>query len=198
MKKNQKERVWTTEKYNKVAKKYDKKMKRILPDTYRQMAADCLTGNSVLDIACGTGTFLQKAVRMGFSCTGMDLSPGMLEQAKIKLPEVRLMTASYYEIPFHDDEFDNVVSTYALGGVHVEVPKVLAEMVRVCKPGGLIIILDWQKKEKENILDKVFNAAAKLSEDQPRDFVGELKKLGLEVECRNLSYVISIIKSKVV
>jgi len=198
MGKDQMERVWTTEKYNKEAEQYDKKMKHILPDKYRKMVAESLTGQSVLDIACGTGTFLQKAVEMGFSCAGMDLSPGMLKQAKKKLPDVKLITASYYDIPFAENEFDNVVATYALGGVHVQASKVLAEMKRVCRPGGQIMILDWQKKQKENVFDKIINAVAKLSDDQPIDFVGELRKLGLEADCEKFSYMYSIIKCKVV
>ena len=114
---------WTTEKYDKEALKYDSKLKFILPDKFRKRVAFYLENGSVLDIACGTGSLLKYANQKGLNCYGIDLSKGMIEQAILKNPGVNLKVASYYDIPYENNKFDYVVSTYALGGIYIKVKK---------------------------------------------------------------------------
>ena len=191
--KNAKRKIWTTERYNRQAAKYDQKMRYFLPDKYRERAVGFLKPGNVLDIACGTGTFLLKAQKAGHACVGSDLSPGMVEQARLKLPDTKFFIGSYYALPFESGSFDNVVSTYALGGVHIAVDKVIAEMKRVCRSGGRIVILDWQKKEKENILDRIICTIASLSEDQPKDFMMEMESRGLKPQLLRFSYFYALV-----
>ncbi|MCJ7665353.1 MAG: methyltransferase domain-containing protein [Actinobacteria bacterium] len=186
--------LWNIEKYNKIAPKYDSKMRLFLPNKYRRLVASYFVKGSVLDVACGTGTVLKYAYQKGLDCYGIDLSGGMIGEAKLKVPEIELKIASYYNIPFNDNQFDYVVATYALGGTDIDINKALSEMIRVCKKNGQIIILDWQKKEKENLLDKIFIKIAKLSEDTPGDFSKVFSEKGYKSEIIRLSYAISIIK----
>ncbi|MFN2236964.1 MAG: class I SAM-dependent methyltransferase [Anaerolineales bacterium] len=54
-----------------------------------------LTSGSVLDVACGTGTQLEKATKKGLKCAGIDLSEGMLAQARRKVPKATLSSSSH-------------------------------------------------------------------------------------------------------
>jgi SAM-dependent methyltransferase len=64
-------------------------------------------GNSVLDVACGTGNSFLFLLRRGLSVTGCDLSPGMLEEAARKAPAVPLLEADMRDLP-RLGEFDLV------------------------------------------------------------------------------------------
>ena len=119
----------------------------------------------------------------------------MIKQASKKVPEAELREGNYYKIPYDNNMFDNVVATYALGGTKIDIEKVLSEMIRVCKPDGQIIILDWQKKQKENLLDKLFIRIAKFTEDTPKDFISIFSKHGMIADCIKLSQTYSIIKT---
>jgi ubiquinone/menaquinone biosynthesis C-methylase UbiE len=100
----------------------------------------------VLDVACGPGRLsLDLAPHVG-SVTGLDLTPGMLEQARTALGASGLENVEFVQgdalaMPFADETFSIVVSSAAFH--HFEAPgRVLAEMVRVCRPGGRVVISD--------------------------------------------------------
>lgn len=192
--KDKKKIKWTIKKYDKESRKYDSKMKFILPDKFRKKVVDFLVKGSVLDVACGTGSLLKYANQKGLDCFGIDLSKGMIEQAIHKNPNVNFKVASYYNIPYENNNFDYVISTYALGGIHIKIKKVLKEMIRVCKLNGQVIILDWQKKEYEGIIDKLIIKIATFSEDMPINFRRIIMDLGYNPEIISLSYFYSIIK----
>ena len=163
--------IWDNNLYNKIASLYDIAFSLILPKKYRVKVVESLIPGNVLDVACGSGALLLHANKKGLKCYGIDLSKGMIKQASKKVPEAELREGNYYKIPYDNGMFDNVVSTYALGGTKIDIEKVLSEMIRVCKPDGQVIILDWQKKLKENLLDKVFIQIARITEDTPKDFM---------------------------
>ncbi|MDA3819706.1 MAG: methyltransferase domain-containing protein, partial [Candidatus Delongbacteria bacterium] len=188
--------IWSNNTYDKFASLYDIILGLFLPKKYRRVVVDYLTSGNVLDVACGTGDLLLHANKKGLKCYGIDLSMGMIKQASKKVPDVELREGNYYKIPYDNNMFDNVVSTYALGGTKINIEKVLQEMIRVCKPNGQIVILDWQKKQKENLLDKLFIGIAKLTEDTPKDFIGIFTKHGMKTDWIKLSQTYSIIKTK--
>ena len=185
--------IWDSNLYNKIASLYDIAFSLFLPKKYRIKVVESLIPGNVLDVACGSGALLLHANKKGLKCYGIDLSKGMIKQASKKVPEAELREGNYYKIPYDNGMFDNVVSTYALGGTKIDIEKVLSEMIRVCKPDGQVIILDWQKKLKENLLDKVFIRIARITEDAPRDFIKILSSNDFKPECRKLSYTYSII-----
>lgn len=96
----------------------------------------------VLECACGTGLLTVPMAEKCKKLVATDYSAGMLRQVKkklVKFENVRIRKASIYEIPFADNRFDVVV---AANVIHLlEEPKsAIAEMQRVCRPGGRIII----------------------------------------------------------
>lgn len=106
-------------------------------------------GERVLDVGCGTGAYSARLVgrHREQDVTGVDLSPEMLAEARRKTaeaPNVRFVRASAEALPFAEASFDGVVSTSALH--YVEHPSVaLAEAARVLRPGGRLVVVDWDR-----------------------------------------------------
>jgi len=99
-----------------------------------------ITGDyqNILDIGCGTGTMAAKLAKKfpKAEIVGLDLAPGMVEQAKkkIKGPKVKFLAGDAEALPFLDKFFDLVVSTSSLQWM--ECRQVFKEVRRVLKPGG--------------------------------------------------------------
>jgi len=98
---------------------------------------------SVLDVATGTGLVATELRRRGFSVTGLDQSPGMLQVARRRLgTDIDLVEASAEAIPFPDGAFDHVTLTYLLR--YVDDPgAVLAELARVVRREGVVASLEF-------------------------------------------------------
>ena len=95
------------------------------------------SGRRVLEIGCGTGLILSRIAKVAESAVGVDLSPGMLEQARARGLEV--IEGSATELPFEDASFDTVCSFKVLA--HVEPIEVaFKEAARVVKPGGHLVL----------------------------------------------------------
>ena len=182
-------RVWTTKTYNKLSPYYDRFMKFFFPlgEKGRERIVDKLVSGSVLDVACGTGTLLALAENKGLKCYGIDLSEGMLAQAKKKVSAAELRIASYYEIPYTGGVFDYVVATNALSGVFIDARKVLLEMLRVCRVGGWIYIAEWPKALEDTYSERLVVWFASLNDDAPKDYCTIFQNLGYEPEVDVLS-----------
>lgn len=96
-------------------------------------------GGTLLDLGCGTGYSSKLLADMGFKVTGVDLSEKFLDR-KLESDRVTLVAADATKLPFADGSFDAVASYCFIEHV-TYVPKVLDEMVRVTRKGGLIQIL---------------------------------------------------------
>ncbi|MDD5995975.1 MAG: class I SAM-dependent methyltransferase [Bacteroidales bacterium] len=106
----------------------------------------------VLECACGTGLLTLPMAQICIEIVATDYSDGMLKQTQKKIagyPNVTVQKASILDIPFEDNKFDVVV---AANVIHLldEPEKALAEMKRVCKPGGKLIIPTYINKESKN------------------------------------------------
>ncbi|MGC2523925.1 MAG: class I SAM-dependent methyltransferase [Stellaceae bacterium] len=102
----------------------------------------------LLDLACGTGSFLRevKANWPRLAVTGLDLSPHYLAVARRALApwsRVRLVEGAAEAMPFADGEFDVVTCIYLLHELPPRVRRaVAAELGRVVRPGGTVIFVD--------------------------------------------------------
>jgi len=102
--------------------------------------------DDVLDVACGPGLVACEAAARARRVTGVDLTPTMIEQAKerqaaLRLDNMRWEIADAYTLPFEDGSFDVVITRYSFH--HLQEPaRALMEMVRVCKVGGRIAVID--------------------------------------------------------
>jgi ubiquinone/menaquinone biosynthesis C-methylase UbiE len=94
------------------------------------------TGKDVLECGCGTGLLLDRFARFAKTARGIDLSPGMLEKAQARGLDVR--QGSITALPFAEATFDVTCAFKVLAHVP-EVGRALAEMVRVTRPGGVVL-----------------------------------------------------------
>jgi malonyl-CoA O-methyltransferase len=102
-----------------------------------------LDGQTVLDLACGTGRYLRLAQQhTGTFVLGADNSAAMLRAGQRERPELHWVCASVEAIPLPDARCDGVICGLALGHVP-QVNGALREISRVLKPGGWALISDF-------------------------------------------------------
>jgi malonyl-CoA O-methyltransferase len=102
-----------------------------------------LRGRRVLDISCGTGRWLEHAVREGAEIVGLDLSAEMLLRAAGKPGlAAKLAVADAARLPVPDACADLVLCTLSLGHVR-EAGAVMGEMARAARSGGRVIVTDF-------------------------------------------------------
>lgn len=104
-------------------------------------------GTRLLDIACGAGQLTIPAARRGIKVTGLDLAANLVQQARARaaaeeLSEVEVHEGDAEELPYGDATFDVVMSL--IGAMFAPRPeRVASEMIRVCKPEGMIVMGNW-------------------------------------------------------
>jgi ubiquinone/menaquinone biosynthesis C-methylase UbiE len=104
-----------------------------------------LDGRCVLDVGCGDGALAEALARAGAQVTGIDADRHMLAAARERFAAARLeaalLQADAQAQPFGDARFDAVVAVTVLCLLR-QPERALAEMARVLKPGGRLVI-DW-------------------------------------------------------
>jgi ubiquinone/menaquinone biosynthesis C-methylase UbiE len=120
--------------------------------------------DTVLDVACGPGLVACPLAEVARHVTGLDLTPAMIEQARARqrdkgLTNLTWIVGDAVPLPFPDAAFSAVVTRYSFH--HFLDPRaVLAEMVRVCSPGGRVAVIDVftsspEQAEAYNRLEKL-------------------------------------------
>jgi demethylmenaquinone methyltransferase/2-methoxy-6-polyprenyl-1,4-benzoquinol methylase len=105
-------------------------------------AVDPQPGEKILDIAAGTGTSSAAFAKKGAEVTALDLSSGMIAVGRERHPEITFVEGDAEHLPFDDDTFDAVSISFGLRNVN-DPMAALAEMVRVLKPGGRVVICEF-------------------------------------------------------
>ena len=117
------------------------------PGALEILAGWCIPpGSTLLDVACGAGQLTIPAARAGVRATGVDIATNSLGQARARAAAEGL-NVSFDEgdaeaLPYPDASFDTVTSM--VGAMFAPRPeRVAAELVRVCRPGGRILMVNW-------------------------------------------------------
>lgn len=99
----------------------------------------------LLDIGCGTGSFLELAAARGIDTTGIDASKVFVEQAKHRLPSGSFFTADMEKLPFEDASFGAVCGFNSFQYA-TDLDRAVWEAKRVLETGGRLIVLLWGNK----------------------------------------------------
>lgn len=109
-------------------------------------AVDLRAGQTVLDVACGSGNVALSAARRNCEAVGIDYVPQLIERARERARSeglsARFEVADCEQLPFDDGVFDRVISIYgSMFAPNQE--KAADELVRVCRKGGKIGMGNW-------------------------------------------------------
>lgn len=177
----------------------------------------------ILDVATGTGDFAIQSMRLNpRKITGIDISEGMLKMGRKKIEKLKLsgkielLAGDSENLQFSDDYFDAVTVGFGVRNFE-DLEKGLAEILRVLKPGAMLVVLEFSRPRKfpmrqlynfyfKNILPGLGRL---ISSDQSAytylpesvevfpdgmDFENILKKVGFkETACKPLTFGISSI-----
>jgi SAM-dependent methyltransferase len=100
-------------------------------------------GQTVLDVGCGEGRFCRMLAERGADTTGLDPTPALIERARTLHPEGNYMEGFGENLPFSDQAFDFVVTYLTLIDI-ADYRAAIAEMARVLKPGGRLVVANLQ------------------------------------------------------
>jgi len=103
-------------------------------------------GETLLDVATGSGNAALAAARRGARVTGLDLTPELLSVAERRAAEegleIAFVEGDAQALPFADDGFDRVTSVF--GAMFApDQARTAAELLRVCRPGGTVAVAAW-------------------------------------------------------
>ncbi len=195
--------------FDRIARVYDRMnsvMTAGMHHRWRRRAADMARvgpGDAVLDVATGTGDLaVELSGRVGATgrVVGADFSESMLELARRKAPSIRFEAANALELPYEDGTFD--ASAVGFGARNfADLPRGLAEMARVVRPGGRVVVLEITTPQRPPLswffrlwFDRVVPALGRLAGDAdaytylpssvqrfpgPRELAAELVQAGL-------------------
>jgi SAM-dependent methyltransferase len=157
--------MWTAGDYGEVAQ-------RIVPvGEYIAERAGAAAGVELLDVATGTGNVSIPAARAGARVTGLDLTPKLLEEQRARAAaaglEIELIEGDAEQLPFADGSFDRVTSCFGVMFAPRQ-PVAAAELVRVARPGGRIVVAAWTPN---GMVGRMFRASAAYMPPPPEGFV---------------------------
>jgi SAM-dependent methyltransferase len=115
-------------------------------------------GTRLLDVACGAGRLAIPAARAGVRVTGVDIATNSVQQARERAREegldARFDEGDAEALPYEDASFEVVVSF--IGAMFAPRPELVAtELLRVCEPGGRIVMGNWTP---EGAIGQMFKA----------------------------------------
>jgi demethylmenaquinone methyltransferase / 2-methoxy-6-polyprenyl-1,4-benzoquinol methylase len=139
--------------FDRIARVYDRMnglMTAGMHHRWRERAVDLAAvgpGSRALDVATGTGDLAIALSARGAEVVGMDFSERMLELARAKAPGIRFDAGNALALPYADGEFDAVTVGFGARNFS-DLGKGLAEMARVTRPGGRVVVLEITTPQK--------------------------------------------------
>jgi len=154
-----------TSEYEAMAGYYDVLLEPVLSSMRRRIVAmaEVRQGMKVLEVACGTGAQAVRFRKAGADYTGVDLSAAMLEVAGRK--KLECLHADGTNLPLPDAVFDLSTVSLALHEVDPEIrQRIVEEMVRVTKPGGILLLADYAASPRKDPYSRLAGATIHLVE----------------------------------
>ena len=136
------------------------------------------SGQSVLDLGCGDGTTAIPAARLGANVLGVDIARNLVEAGNRRAREAGLANCRFQEGDacdlkgLNDRSFDLVVSIF--GAMFAPRPfDVAKEMVRVCRPGGRIVMGNWIPNDP-TLVAQILKISSAYSPPPPPGFISPM------------------------
>ncbi len=109
-------------------------------------------GKDILELGCGTGMILREIHPIAQTAKGIDISPGMLEQAKARGLDV--VEGSATSLPFEDNSFDVIYSFKVLA--HIEnISEAMNEVARVLRPDGVAFLEFYNPRSFRGLIKRL-------------------------------------------
>jgi len=151
------------EHFDQIATEYDDSLPPHVVEHYlRKRVAfvrELMPTGSVLDVGCGTGVVASRLADEGYEVTGTDPSRGMLDHLEERDDRVEAVLGSATDLPFESDRFDLTMCVAVMHHIALpdQVHKSLGEMVRVARPGGLVLVWDHNPRNPywKNLMARV-------------------------------------------
>lgn len=128
---------------------WEKWQNRVFEDLY---------GKKVLEIGMGPGKLAVRMAKKGFTVTGIELKPGMADDAKKRAKaagfDIDILTQPVYKLPFKNEVFDCIVLTFVLAEID-DLDRAILEMRRVLKKGGKVIVIAGGMPQDKNTVAKL-------------------------------------------
>jgi len=150
--------------YDSLGERYDYHYDRSRGRSYHNHLSEHLIkmlpdGGLILDIGCGTGLFVEKYKAVRGGAIGIDISRGMIQQARRRSNGTDFIVGKGESLPFASTSFDAIASLLAFSYIR-DPEKMLNEAHRVLKPGGTIAVCTLGK----NLLTRCIPAIYHLGE----------------------------------
>ncbi|GAC1429759.1 MAG: hypothetical protein NVSMB54_22190 [Ktedonobacteraceae bacterium] len=113
---------------------------------WQRLVLPRITGIDVLEVGCGLGDLFVDMLNAGYNCRAVEHSPQMVAASRDTLRKHKLGQAAWIiqgtaqHLPFSNGSFDTVVSTFP--SEYIYDPDTLAEVERVLRPGGRVIVIE--------------------------------------------------------
>jgi ubiquinone/menaquinone biosynthesis C-methylase UbiE len=145
-------------------------------------------GGEVADLGCGPGRVTMHLAALGLTVRGIDLSPGMVAVARREHPALRFDVGSLSALDLPDGSLAGAVAWYSL--IHTptdQLPAVLAEVARVLRPGGRLLVA-FQVGEEPAALSSAYGhpVALVVHRRTPEQVTDLLARTGLVVHTRTV------------
>ena len=109
-------------------------------------------GGQVTDIGCGPGRITIHLDSLGVPVSGIDLSPGMVAEARRRYPHLRFETGAMADLDLPDESLGGVLAWYSIIHTPPELlPAVFAEFARVLVPGGHLLLAFQVGDERKRV-----------------------------------------------
>ena len=149
--------------YNTIAGEFANRRKGLHWPTLERFRQYISNGDRVLDLGCGSGRAFGLFIGMAVDYEGLDISEGLIKQAKKACPDIlaSFRVGSMLTLPYEDNSFDSILAIASLHHIPSDRFRLqaLREAYRVLKPGGYLLMTNWdlwQPRRWPHLLKNIF------------------------------------------